>query len=47
MLDVEVDLVRNLRAFRGLDGLCAEERCDSDEQEPKREPTEEHFVVEV
>ena len=43
LLDVEVDLVRDLGAFRGLHALCAEEGRDSDEKEPKRETAEDHF----
>lgn len=44
MLDVEVDLVRDLGALCGLDALRAEERRDGDEEEAQRETAEYHFV---
>ena len=43
MLDIEVDLVRDLGAFGGLCALGAEERSNGYQQEPKRETTEYHF----
>ena len=44
MLDVEVDLVRDLGALCGLDALRAEECRDGDEEEAQRETAEYHFV---
>ena len=43
MLYVEVDLVCDLGALRGLHALCAEEGRDGDEQESERETAEYHF----
>ena len=38
MLDVEVDLVRDTRALRRLDGLSAEERRERNKQETEGNP---------
>lgn len=47
MLDVKVHFVSDPRTFGGLDGLCTEECCDSDEQETQGQSPEDHFAVVV